>query len=106
MVNVTTRAKETLAQMKDSANLSDPNVGLRLEAETNGGFGLFPDKQKPGDQIVEYRGGKVLLIDDELAGALTDAEIDCRTIGTGPQLVIGMSERHDPDSLDDDGSSA
>ena len=97
MVDVTTRAKETLAQMKESANVSDPDIGLRLEAETSGGFGLFPDKQKPGDQIVEYRGAKVLLIEDSLAEALTDARIDCKTTGKGPQLVIGKAEDHDPD---------
>ncbi len=98
MVDVTTRAKETLAQMKESANVSDPDIGLRLEAETSGsGFGLFPDKQKPGDQIVEYRGAKVLLIEDRLAEALTDARIDCKTTGKGPQLVIGKAEDQDPD---------
>ncbi len=98
MLNVTARAKETLAQMKASANVNDPEIGLRLEAESAGGFGLFPDRQKPGDQIVEHDGSKVLLIDDRLAEALTDARIDCKTTGENTQLVIGRAEERDPDS--------
>lgn len=97
MGTVTTRAKETLARLKASANVSDPEVGLRLEAEATGGLGLFPDREKPGDQIVEHAGWTVLLIDDELAEALTGAKLDCKTTAEGAHLVIGKADEGDPE---------
>ena len=88
MVIVTTRAKEALAQMRVSANVSDPMVGLRLEEADEGRLGLFPDRDRPRDQIVEHDGAKVLLIDDELTQALAGAKIDGETTSEGLQLVI------------------
>ena len=96
MVTVTTRAKEALARMRASANVSDPNVsdpmvGLRLEKATAGRFGLFPDHERPGDQIVEHQGTKVLLIDDELTESLAGAKIDGKPTDQGLQLVIAQA---------------
>jgi Fe-S cluster assembly iron-binding protein IscA len=87
MVNVTTRAKEALARVKEAAELSDPTMGLRLEVGTDR-FDLIPDYEKPGDQIVEHEGAKVLLIDDELTEALAGAKIDGETTDEGFQIVI------------------
>ena len=87
MVNVTTRAKRALAMMRASAELSDPTIGLRLEAAADR-FNLFPDYEKPGDQIVEHEGAKVLLIDGELTEALAGAKIDGKTTDEGLQIVI------------------
>jgi Fe-S cluster assembly iron-binding protein IscA len=92
MVTVTTRAKETLAALRASANVSDPDVGLRLDGSPMAGFGLVPDHEKPGDQIVEHGGAKVLLIDDELADALTGTKIDTKDTESGPHLVIATAE--------------
>ncbi|HET8575697.1 MAG TPA: hypothetical protein VFO18_01265 [Methylomirabilota bacterium] len=91
MVMVTMRAKEALVRIRASANVNDPDIGLRLEA-ANAGFGLFPDRGKPGDQIVEHDGEKILLIDDKLSEALTGARIDCKRAGDEIQLVIGRAE--------------
>jgi hypothetical protein len=91
MVNVTTRAKEALVRMRASANVSDPMVGLRLEKATAGRFGLFPDHERPGDQIVEHEGAKVLLIDDELTESLAGAKIDGKPTDQGLQLVIAQA---------------
>jgi Fe-S cluster assembly iron-binding protein IscA len=95
MVTVTTRAKEALARMRTSANVSDPTVGLRLEEAAEGRFGLFPDHEKPGDQIVEHEGAKVLLIDDELAELLAGARIDGQTTDQGLQLVIAKPKKNE-----------
>lgn len=95
MVTVTTRAKEALAQMRTSANVSDPAVGLRLEEAAEGRFGLFPDHEKPGDQIVEHENAKVLLIDDELAEVLAGARIDAQTTDRGLQLVIATPKKNE-----------
>jgi Fe-S cluster assembly iron-binding protein IscA len=91
MVTVTMRAKEALARMRASANVSDPMVGLRLEKASEGRFGLFPDHEKPGDQIVEHEGAKVLLIDDELTESLAGTRIDGKTTDQGLQLVIAKA---------------
>ena len=92
MVTVTTRAKEALARIRASANVSDPTVGLRLEKAAAGRFGLFPDQEKPGDQIVEHEGAKVLLIDDELTEALAGTKIDGEATDQGLQLVIAHAD--------------
>ena len=68
MVTITARAKDTLLQLRAQANMDDPELGLRLEAD-NSILGLFPDRQKPGDQVVEVAGATVLLIADDLADA-------------------------------------
>lgn len=96
MVTVTTRAKEVLAELRASASMEDPDIGLRLEAAASGGLGLLPDRERPGDQIVEYGGEKVLLVDDRLSETLAGAEIDCETVGKETQLVIGRSEEAEP----------
>jgi len=80
MVQVTARALGMLAEMKASANIGDPDIGLRLEAATSGGLGLLPDRERPGDQIVRHDGEKILLVDDRLSEALTGAQIDCAPV--------------------------
>ena len=71
MVTVTPRAKEALARIRVSANVSDPMVGLRLEKATAGRFGLFPDH--------------------ELTESLAGAKIDGKTTDQGFQLVIAQA---------------
>jgi len=96
MVTVTTRAREALAELKASANLDDPDIGLRLEAATSGRLGLLRDRERPGDQIVEYAGETILLVDNRLSEALTGAQIDCKTMGKEMQLVIGRRDGAEP----------
>src|SRR5262249_14591002 len=92
MLRVTARALGMLAEIKASANIGDPDIGLRLEAATSGGLGLLPDRERPGDQIVVYAGEKILLVDDRLSEVLTGAEIDCKPVGKKMQLVINGAE--------------
>src|SRR5256885_11600469 len=108
MVTITARAKDTLLQLRAQANMDDPELGLRLEAD-NSILGLFPDWQKPGDQVVEVAGATVLLIADDLADALTGVTIDSQTTDDGTQIVIATAELpnvetelDDPDIDDDD----
>ena len=96
MVRVTERALGMLAEIRASVNISDPDIGLRLEPATSGGLGLLLDRERPGDQIVEYAGEKILLVDDRLSEALTGAEIDCEPVGKEMQLVIGRLNDTDP----------
>ena len=108
MVTITARAKDTLLQLRAQANMDDPERGLQLEAD-NSILGLFPDRQKPGDQVVEVAGATVLLIADNLADALTGVTIDSQTTDDGTQIVIATAEDPevetdlgDPDDDDDD----
>ena len=96
MVKVTERALDMLAEIKASVNIGDPNIGLRLEPATSGGLGLLLGRERAGDQIVEYAGEKVLLVDDQLSEVLTGAEIDCEPVGKEMQLVIGRLNDTDP----------
>jgi Fe-S cluster assembly iron-binding protein IscA len=91
MVNVTTRAKEALALIKESANVSDPMIGLRLEKAAAGRYDIFPDHERPGDQVVEHEGAKVLLIADALTESLAGAKIDGKTTDQGLELVIARA---------------
>jgi Fe-S cluster assembly iron-binding protein IscA len=95
MVIVTTRAKEALALIKESANVSDPMIGLRLEKAAAGRYDLFPDQERPGDQIVEHEGARVLLIDDELTESLAGAKIDGKTTDHGLELVIARAREEE-----------
>jgi Fe-S cluster assembly iron-binding protein IscA len=90
MLTVTERAKETLARLKATTDgRHDADAGLRLLFGAGAArFGLQVDRSKPGDQIVEYGGGTVLLIDADLADALCDATIDTEAVGSGDDLVI------------------
>jgi Fe-S cluster assembly iron-binding protein IscA len=96
MITVTTRAREALAELKASANLDDPDIGLRLEAGSSGGLGFLPDRERPGDQIVEHAGETILLVDNRLSETLTGAQIDCKTVGKEMQFVIGRRDGAEP----------
>ncbi len=96
MVKVTERALDMLAEIKASVNIGDLDIGLRLEPATSGGLGLLLDHERAGDQIVEYAGEKVLLVNDRLSEVLTGAEIDCEPVGKEMQLVIGRLNDTDP----------
>jgi len=104
MIGVTSRAKVALTELRDS-KVQDPEAGLRLAPSASGRLELFPDRPRPGDQVVEHVGAKVLLVDGDLADALTGAEIDCETTAKGQHLVIRPPEDDEPD-LDNDGAPA
>ena len=87
MITVTESAKQQLGMMLVLVG-AGPEVGLRLTATEPGQFGLAPDKEKEGDQVVEHEGSKVLLVDDEVSGALEGLTIDCEETPQGPRLVL------------------
>ena len=93
MLTVTERAKVTLARLKKQCQIEDDNVALRLSLAADsepgqGQFGLRADRETLGDQVVEYRGSKVLLVEERLADALADATIDAESTGRGDDLII------------------
>ena len=89
MVAVTDRAKERLLEMKNLANIDQPEVGLRLEPGDNGQWRLIPDEATESDQIVEHAGSKVLLIDADVSDAVGEGEVDCVETDAGSlELVL------------------
>ncbi len=90
MLMVTERAKETLARLKRQCRIEEDDVGLRLSLAASpepgqGQFGLRADRETLGDRVIEYGGTTVLLVEEGLADALSDATIDAES---GDDLII------------------
>jgi Fe-S cluster assembly iron-binding protein IscA len=102
MLTVTERAKVTLARLKRQCQIEENDVGLRLSlAASEPGqsqFGLRADRETLGDQVVEYCGTKVLLVEEGLADALSGATIDAEPTGQGDDLIIDRSGRIDSEN--------
>jgi len=86
MIDVTERAKQELKKIL-SSKVDNPLAGLRLS--TSGGqFAFSIDVEMPGDQVVEYEGSKVLLVEGELATRLEGHTLDIEDTADGPGLVL------------------
>ena len=95
MLTVTERAKAALARLKRQCDIEDDDVALRLSLVASlepgpGQFGLRADRETLGDQVVQYGGTKVLLVEEGLADSLSDATIDAES---GDDLVINRPGR-------------
>ena len=87
MLTVTENAKRELKKIL-SANVDTPQAVLRLTASEPDEFGLGIDIEMPGDQVVEYEGSKVLVVEQGLATCPKGVTLDVEDTGDGPQLVI------------------
>ena len=87
MLNVTERARAKLKELLETASDDQP-VGLRLGKTTSGALGIFPDHERPDDQVVEHEGAAVLLVGREIAENVEGTTIDYEEGGPGPGLVI------------------
>jgi Fe-S cluster assembly iron-binding protein IscA len=86
MVYVTERARESLKELLGESD--NPSVSLRLGTAPSGQLGVFPDRERRDDQIVEHEGAAVLLIGKEIAPMVQDTTIDYDDSGPTPGLVI------------------
>jgi Fe-S cluster assembly iron-binding protein IscA len=107
MVTVSERAKERLLEQKQAANLDGEAVGLRVAAGPSGQWILVADHARKDDQIVEYRGSTVLLVDPVAQSALDGVRVDCLETTEGdPELVLVAVDGEDDESdLDADEES-
>ena len=87
MVTVTERAKEKLKELLQGET-DDPSLALRLATAPSGEFGMFPDREREDDQIVEYQGAAVLVVGAEMVTAIGDATIDYDDSGPDRRLVM------------------
>jgi Fe-S cluster assembly iron-binding protein IscA len=87
MIGVTERAKKELREILTN-NVDHPEACLRLRVNDQGQLGLGIDIEMPGDEIVEYEGSKLLLVEQGLANNLENIAIDVEDSNEGSQLVI------------------
>jgi len=88
MLTVTENARQKVKEVL-AANVGDPEACFRLvPGDRPGRFDLVVDREKPGDQVVEHQGAKVLLVAVELSGALEGVTIDLQETTEGPRLVM------------------
>jgi Fe-S cluster assembly iron-binding protein IscA len=87
MLNVTDNAKKRLREQLENYT-DDSEVGARLVIRSSDQLGLVTDKEKPGDQVVEYEGLKVLLLGKEAAPRVDGKTLDLQDTVSGQKLVI------------------
>jgi len=87
MIDVTERAKKELKEIL-TQKVDHPEACLRLRTNEQGQLGLGIDIAMPGDEVVEYEGIKLLIVEKELAGSLENVAIDVEESDEGSQLVI------------------
>ena len=79
MVTVTESAKAELKRRLEVHSLTADKY-LRLATSPmwvgGGDFGIVIDERKEGDQVVDFQGSEVLLVDASLADRLSDSVFD------------------------------
>ena len=88
MINVTERAREELGKLLTTYT-DMPQGRLRLMDRGHGELGLGIDIEMPGDELVEYDGSTVLVIERPLAKSLKGVILDAKDSIEGFELVIG-----------------
>jgi len=87
MVSVTKDACRELKRIL-SEKVDWPGARLRLVDRGQGILGLGIDIELSGDQVVEYEGTKVLIIEHELATNLDGITVDVDFTPAGAELVL------------------
>jgi Fe-S cluster assembly iron-binding protein IscA len=87
MIYVTERAKQELKKLL-TISVDWPGACLRLIDRGQGKLGLGVDIKMDDDQVVEYEGQTLLLVDPELASGLHLITLDVDNTDKGPELVI------------------
>jgi len=87
MINITERAKQELSKILYE-KVDWPEARLRLMDRGQGKLGLGVDLEAIGDQIVEYEGIKVLIVEPGLATKFEEITLDVDDTPDGAELVI------------------
>lgn len=91
MMIVTEDAKQELRR-RLVAQTNDPEIGIRLRLKLPRRFRLVLDRESDGDQVIEYKGSKVLLIGRDSAGLVAGWTIGVRHTAGGAKLVLSMDQ--------------
>lgn len=92
MITVTDSAKKLLKKVL-LTHTDDPSIVLRLSLKAPEQFGFVLDNEAEGDQVVEYKGSKVLLVDPDLAPVVDEATLDVQDTPEGPKLVVSKQKK-------------
>lgn len=84
MIRVTDAAAARLHEMADSA---PKGCTLRLATEGER-LNLKWDQRKPGDAAVSHEDATVLILDEEISGALDGRTLDVKQTENGPALML------------------
>ena len=76
MLEVTEAARERLKALLD-ANTENPEDGIRLTIDEREQLGITVDQEKPGDQVIEHEGSKVLFLDPLFFLELVQVILQC-----------------------------
>lgn len=87
MISVTDSAKKYLKNAL-LAHSDDPDISLRLVAKPGGQLGFMLDRETEGDQVVEHKGTKVLLVGEGLVPVVTGLILDVRDTAEGSELFL------------------
>ena len=87
MIKVTERAKKQLKWVL-SEHVDMPQAGIRLVDKGEGQIGLGIDIENPGDQVVEFEGSQVLMVEENLANNLDGITLDLEETDEGAKLVL------------------
>ncbi len=87
MINVTERAKQELKRLL-IASVDLPEARLRLMDRGQGKLCLGIDIEAPDDQVVEYDGIRLLIVEHGLATNLKRVTLDANDTPEGAELVI------------------
>ena len=90
MIEITDDAKKELKKIL-AENAEDPNMSLRLTMSEEGGLGLMIDEVMPDDNIVEYEGTRVLVIEETIALLLDGVSIEVEQTPEGQVLTLKHS---------------
>ena len=91
VLTVTENAKQELKRIL-ADNVDHPDAGLRLTSSLSDYFALTIDVAAPDEQVVEYEGSKVLLVDKELSDTLDGDVLDVEDTTEGAALVMKDSD--------------
>jgi Fe-S cluster assembly iron-binding protein IscA len=86
-LHVTEQASEHLRTLLDSQEHEDDQV-IRLAADTKGTARLVLDTEKAGDQVVEHRGGTVLVIEKPVSEGLSGVSLDVKDTPNGRSFTL------------------
>ena len=87
MIQITESAKLELKRLLDTS-VDWPGARLRLLERDQGALGLGIDIEAGNDEVVEYQGTKLLLIETDLASRLDRILLDIDATPDGAVLVI------------------
>jgi len=94
MLQVSERAREELKKALEAAG-HEPGEGLRLTVTGPEQLGLGVDSERPGDDVYEHEGTKVLMVDKDIAELVQDLSLDVAETEDGPQLTMSSTDGGD-----------